>query len=243
MVNNMRDIHSHIMYGIDDGASTKEESLSILKKAYDEGITDIVLTPHYINKSKYDCNNKKKQKILNELKKELKKDNIGINLYLGNEVMIDRDIITLIKKDEVATINKSKYILVEFPMNSEEKDSINIMFELIRKGYLPILAHPERYSYVRKHPEKIDKYIEMGVLLQGNYLSLFGKYGKEAKKFLKKLLKQRKITILASDIHKERNKHRIKRLKRKLMWLIRDKDYIEKILDTNFIKIIKNKEL
>ena len=243
MVNNMRDIHSHIMYGIDDGASTKEESLSILKKAYDEGITDIVLTPHYINKSKYDCNNKKKQKILNELKKELKKDNIDINLYLGNEVMIDRDIIKLIKKDEVATINKSKYILVEFPMNSEEKDSINIMFELIRKGYLPILAHPERYSYVRKHPEKIDKYIEMGVLLQGNYLSLFGKYGKEAKKFLKKLLKQRKITILASDIHKERNKYRIKRLKRKLMWLIRDKDYIEKILDTNFIKIIKNKEL
>ena len=157
--------------------------------------------------------------------------------------MIDRDIIKLIKKDEVATINKSKYILVEFPMNSEEKDSINIMFELIRKGYLPILAHPERYSYVRKHPEKIDKYIEMGVLLQGNYLSLFGKYGKEAKKFLKKLLKQRKITILASDIHKERNKYRIKRLKRKLMWLIRDKDYIEKILDTNFIKIIKNKEL
>lgn len=243
MVNNMRDIHSHIMYGIDDGASTKEESLSILKKAYDDGITDIVLTPHYINKSKYNCNNKKKQKILNELKKELKKDNIDINLYLGNEVMIDRDIIKLIKKDEVATINKSKYILVEFPMNSEEKDSINIMFELIRKGYLPILAHPERYSYVRKHPEKIDKYIEMGVLLQGNYLSLFGKYGKEAKKFLKKLLKQRKITILASDIHKERNKYRIKRLKRKLMWLIRDKDYIEKILDTNFIKIIKNKEL
>ena len=243
MVNNMRDIHSHIMYGIDDGASTKEESLSILKKAYDEGITDIVLTPHYINKSKYDCNNKKKQKILNELKKELKKDNIGINLYLGNEVMIDRDIIKLIEKEEISTINKSKYILVEFPMNSEEKDSINIMFELIRKGYLPILAHPERYSYVRKHPEKIDKYIEMGVLLQGNYLSLFGKYGKEAKKFLKKLLKQRKITILASDIHKERNKYRIKRLKRKLMWLIRDKDYIEKILDTNFIKIIKNKEL
>ncbi len=243
MVNNMRDIHSHIMYGIDDGASTKEESLSILKKAYDDGITDIVLTPHYINKSKYNCNNKKKQKILNELKKELKKDNIDINLYLGNEVMIDRDIIKLIKKDEVATINKSKYILVEFPMNSEEKDSINIMFELIRKGYLPILAHPERYSYVRKHPEKIDKYIEMGVLLQGNYLSLFGKYGKEAKKFLKKLLKQRKITILASDIHKGKNKYRIKRLKRKLMWLIRDKDYIEKILDTNFIKIIKNKEL
>lgn len=243
MVNNMRDIHSHIMYGIDDGASTKEESLSILKKASDDGVTDIVLTPHYINKSKYNCNNKNKQKILNELKKELKKDNIDINLYLGNEVMIDRDIIKLIKKDEVATINKSKYILVEFPMNSEEKDSINIMFELIRKGYLPILAHPERYSYVRKHPEKIDKYIEMGVLLQGNYLSLFGKYGKEAKKFLKKLLKQRKITILASDIHKERNKYRIKRLKRKLMWLIRDKDYIEKILDTNFIKIIKNKEL
>ncbi len=243
MVINMKDIHCHILYGIDDGASTKEESLIILKKAYDEGITDIVFTPHYIKNSKYNCNNKKKQRIINELKKELKNENIDINLYLGNEVMIDKDIVKLIEKDEISTINNTKYILVEFPMHNEEKDSINIMFELIRKGYKPILAHPERYSYIRRHPEKIDKYIEMGILLQGNYLSLFGKYGKDAGKFLKRLLKQRKISILASDIHKERNKYRIKRLKRKLMWLIRDKDYIEKILDINFIKIIKNKEL
>lgn len=243
MVNNMKDIHSHIMYGIDDGASTKEESLSLLKKAYDEGITDIVLTPHYINNSKYNCNNKKKQRIINELKKELKKENISINLFLGNEVMIDKDIIKLIEKNEISTINNTKYILVEFPIHSEEKNSINIMFELIRKGYKPILAHPERYSYINKHPEIIDKYIEMGILLQGNYLSLFGKYGADAKKFLKKLLRQRKITILASDIHKERNQYRIKRLKWKLKWLIRDKDYIDKILDKNFMKIINNKEI
>ena len=92
----MRDIHCHIMYGIDDGSKSLEQSIEILKNAYSNGITDIVLTPHYINKSEYNCNNKNKKKILDELIGELKKEKIDINLYIGNEVMIDPDVSKLI---------------------------------------------------------------------------------------------------------------------------------------------------
>ena len=236
----MRDIHCHIMYGIDDGSKSLEQSIEILKNAYSNGITDIVLTPHYINKSEYNCDNKKKKKILDELISELKKENIDINLYLGNEVMIDPDVSKLIANNKISTINNTKYVLVELPMHYENPNSEKMMFEIIRHGYIPILAHPERYDYVKEDISKLEPYINMGCILQGNYLSLFGRYGDEAKKILKILLKQRKIKILASDIHRPSTDYRIKKLKKKLKWFLRDKKYQEELLETNFLKIINN---
>lgn len=236
----MRDIHCHIMYGIDDGSKSLEQSIEILKNAYSNGITDIVLTPHYINKSEYNCDNKKKKKILDELISELKKEKLDINLYLGNEVMIDPDVSKLIANNKISTINNTKYVLVELPMHYENPNSEKMMFEIIRHGYIPILAHPERYDYVKEDISKLEPYINMGCILQGNYLSLFGRYGDEAKKILKILLKQRKIKILASDIHRPSTDYRIKKLKKKLKWFLRDKKYQEELLETNFLKIINN---
>ena len=236
----MRDIHCHIMYGIDDGSKSLEQSIEILKNAYSNGITDIVLTPHYINKSEYNCDNKNKKIILKELQKELEKENIDINLYLGNEVMIDPDVSKLIANNKISTINNTKYVLVELPMHYENPNSEKMMFEIIRHGYIPILAHPERYDYVKEDISKLEPYINMGCILQGNYLSLFGRYGDEAKKILKILLKQRKIKILASDIHRPSTDYRIKKLKKKLKWFLRDKKYQEELLETNFLKIINN---
>ncbi len=236
----MKDIHCHIMYGIDDGSKSLEQSIEILKNAYSNGITDIVLTPHYINKSKYNCNNKNKKKILVELQKELKKEKININLYLGNEVMIDKDISKLISNDEISTINNTKYVLVELPMHFENSNSEKMIFDLIRHGYIPVLAHPERYDYVQDDLSKLNVFIDMGCILQGNYLSLFGKYGEDSKKTLKKLLKEKKIHILASDIHRPSTDYRIKKLKKKLKWFLKDKKYTSDLLENNFLKIIND---
>ena len=227
----MKDIHSHIMYGIDDGAKDLEESISIIKNAISSGITDIVLTPHYISKSKYSCNNSDKNKILNIIKNKLKEENININLYLGNEVMIDKDIIELIKKEEISTINNTRYVLIEFSFNYEYDYYQNIIFELVRNNYIPI------------DPKRIEKYLEMGVILQGNYFSLFNKYGSKAKKTLKILLKNRQISLLASDIHKKDINYDIDRLNRKLNYIVKDKKYINEILNINFTKIINNVNL
>ena len=103
----MKDLHSHILYGIDDGSKTLDESIAILRQAYNNGVTDIVLTPHYIKNSKYNATNQEKRKILRELKKELVNNNININLYLGNEVYITDESISLRK--EISTINNSRY--------------------------------------------------------------------------------------------------------------------------------------
>ena len=243
VITKMKDIHCHILNGIDDGSKTIEESIKILREAYNNGITDIVLTPHYIKNSSYSCNNKEKNRLLNILKEEASNNNIDINLYLGNEIMIDEDIIELIKKGEASTINDTKYVLIEFPMHSLNNNIEDILFLMIRNGYVPIIAHPERYSYVQKNIELVDNYIELGAVLQGNYQSLFGMYGKDAKKTLIKLLKDNKISLLASDIHHDSMDYRIEKAKKKLKRVIKSEDIINDLLINNFDKIINNKSL
>ena len=237
----MKDIHCHILYGIDDGSKTIEESLNILRNAQNNGITDIVLTPHYIKNSSYNCNNKDKIKLFKILQEETIKNNININLYLGNEIMIDEDIISLINKKEVSTINDTRYILVEFPMHNYNSNIENILFELVRNNYIPIIAHPERYTFIQNDISKVDRFIELGCILQGNYQSLFNRYGKKANKTLKELLKENKIMLLASDIHHDSTDYRIEKTKKKLKRVIKSKEKIEDLLINNFDKIINNK--
>ncbi len=235
----MKDIHSHILWGIDDGARTLDESIKILDDLYKKGVTDIILTPHYIKGTKYNIGNRDKFNLFVELKKKYNK----INLYLGNEVYVDEDIVDLLKNGEVATLNNSAYLLMELPMNSEIKDLDSIIYDLMRNGIIPIIAHPERYLYVQKDITYLDKFIDMGVLFQGNYESLFGKYGKNSEKTLKKLLKKNYISFLGSDIHRENHSNHTELVYKKLLKIIKDKEKIENLIDKNIEKVINNEEI
>ena len=234
----MIDVHSHIMFGIDDGSKSIETSLEILQDAYNNGVTDIFLTPHYIEDSKYRCNNRDKEKILKKLKYELKKRKIKINLYIGNEIFINENIDEHIKNNEIAPLNNSKYLLIELPMGRMYNNTKTIFFELIRQGYTVILAHPERYRYMQDDDKMLEELLEMGVLLQGNYRSIFGYYGKDAKKAIKKFLKNKQISFLGSDIHKN-DGYKLKKLEKKLLRLTKDKEYTESIISGNAKKILQ----
>lgn len=238
------DIHSHILYGIDDGSKSIEESINIIKEHIKMGFTDIVVTPHYIENSKYETNNIDKENILNKLKEELKKQNIKINLYLGNEVFVNNNLEELIKKQEISTINNSKYLLIEFPMNEKPNDINNIIYELKIKGIIPIIAHPERYDYVEKNPNLVLEWIEEGALLQSNYGSIIGVYGSGPQKTIKKLLKKDLIDFLATDIHYPNNKIYLNmdKIRKKIKKIISEERFIE-LANTNPKRIIENKEI
>lgn len=239
----MKDIHCHILMGIDDGSISLENSLEILRKANEEGVTDIMLTPHYINNSKYSADNQTKIQLMNILQEAMTKENININLYIGNETYIDENIIQLINERKVATLNNSRYILIELPVANQRHDLKEIFFELIRNNYIPIIAHPERYLYFQKDISKLDEYIEMGVLLQGDYQSLFGHYGKKAEKTLKKLLKDHMIQFLGSDTHRSKDGYNVNLLMKKLLKILKNEEMVELLLHTNFDKVIKNEEI
>ena len=229
----MKDLHNHLLYGIDDGSDSLEESIKLLNKLEQEGVTDIVVTPHYIIGTNYNSNNKTKKKILNELKKYTR-----INLYLGNEVYIDNNIIEYIKKDEITTINDSKYLLVELPLNEKLNSYMNILFNLRKEGYIPIIAHPERYHYF--DIEDLVQIVESGCLLQGNITSLSNRYGIAAKKNLVLLLKKHMIHLLGTDTHKHVTdlSDCLKKLKEIINY-----DMFNDITELNFDKVINNEEI
>ncbi len=243
-MDNYVDIHSHILYNIDDGSKTLEESIEIIKQHIEMGFKDIVLTPHYIENSKYKTNNIEKNNILKTLKQELKKQNIKINLYLGNEVFVNNNLEELINQKEIATLNNSKYLLIEFPMGELPKNINNIIYELKIKGITTIIAHPERYTFVQEKPDLVLEWIEEGALLQSNYGSIVGVYGSNAKKTIKKLLKKDIISVLATDIHYPNNKIylNMEKIRKKIKKIIGEERFIE-LTNTNPKKIIENKEI
>lgn len=234
----MKDIHTHILPNVDDGSKSIEESLEILRQAYLNGITDIVLTPHYIKDSKYNTNNKEKKKIFQELKKWLEISCININIYLGNEVYITEDPISLSK--EISTINNSRYILIEFPLNTKYPLIEEFIFKLKKKKLIPIIAHPERYLEYYKDYKFFENLINSGCLLQGNIGSLYGRYGRKSKKMLIYMLKNNMIHFLASDIHNAKDKIHKKNIQRDLLKIVKNKEEVEKILNTNIDKVLND---
>ena len=239
-MDNLTDIHNHILYGIDDGSKTIEESIKILEQHKQMGFTTIVVTPHYIENSNYVCNNEEKQKILDTLKDKVQ----GVQLYLGNEVFINNNLYELLNSGEILTINSSKYLLIEFPMNQKLKNITDTIYELKIKGIIPIIAHPERYEYVKKNIDIVNDWINEGALLQSNYGSIIGIYGEGAKRTVKKLLKKGVVSLLATDIHFPDSEiyKNIEKIRKKIKRIIGEEKFIELTI-TNPNKIINNEKV
>ena len=229
----MTDIHSHIIFGIDDGSKSVEESLEIINKLSFLGFNNIICTPHFIEGTEYCANNEEKEKRLNILKEKS-----NVNLYFSNEIYINTRIDKFIENGYIMPINK-KYLLVEFPMHNEIKDAIDIFYELQIKGYTIILAHPERYTFFQDDYKLIDKYHEKGILFQANFGSANGMYGHEAEKLLKYLLKKGWIHFLGTDVHHSNSKlfDEFNKIEKKLIKYA-GKEYYQNIID-NGDKLIK----
>lgn len=238
----MKDLHSHILYGIDDGSKTIEESIEILKKAKKQGVTDIVLTPHYIKDTSYQANNKEKNERLKTLKQELKKQKIKINLYLGNEVYIDEEIPSLLK-EEISTINNSRYILIEFPLNRKSSMIDEVLYQLKQENLIPIIAHPERYLYYYKDYAFFEDLINQGCFFQANIASIYGFYGRKSKKMLKEMLKRNMIHFFGSDIHHKFQNIYEKDIEKVLLKILKDPKRVEDLLINNTTQVLKNKKI
>ena len=235
----MIDVHSHMLYGIDDGSRSIEESINIIRKLSELGMTDIILTPHYIKDSRYVSPKSNNIELMNELKKALKDNNIDVNLYLGNEIYIDDDIEELLQKKEISSLNDSKYLLIELPMSGVSDNYEDIFISLIRNGFYVVLAHPERYVSFQKNFNKIYELNDVGVLFQCNIGSMVEQYGKKAKKVLKRMLKEDLVYMLGTDIHHDKKDFNyINDAKKKIRKIVSE-DKLEDLLINNAKKIIK----
>ncbi|MBQ8534730.1 MAG: hypothetical protein IJ463_03480 [Bacilli bacterium] len=240
----MIDIHSHILFGIDDGSKSIEESINILNKAIRNGYTDIILTPHYRFEQNFVCNNLNKYKRFVELQNEVNKLELPINLYLGNEITIDEDLFYYLNAEEAMPLNGTRYLLIELPFFNAFEDLDKAIDRLLSKGNIPIIAHPERYEYYEDLSE-FERLLKKGVLFQGNINTLYGKYGSKAKATLEEMLKKNMIHFMASDIHNDSQTSydRVTDAKRRVEELTRSKKIAEDLFINNARRVINNEKI
>lgn len=194
------DIHSHILPGMDDGARDLETGIRMLRIAADDGISQIILTPH--NKPGHHTVSPFQMAAkVEELRSCLRKEGIEMKLYIGNELYYRSGLIQEIEDGRAYTLAGSHYVLVEFsPL--EDYDYIrNGIYALLTGGYYPILAHAERYRNVCTRKSGITDLVEMGCHIQVNAGSVMGKCGLGAKQLTRKLLKQHLLHFIATDAH------------------------------------------
>lgn len=236
----MIDIHSHILPGIDDGARNVEESMDLIRQAYSNGVTDIIVTPHYMTGSDYISDNAEKRKVITRLKYYVKKEKIPINIYLGNEVFVENDMLKYKKNKQITTLNNSKYLLFELPLNYKFNGLNDVVFNLEANKIIPVIAHPERYACVKEDPSIIEDLINKGVLFQCNLGSFLGVYGKKSKEIVILLLKHHAITFMGSDIHRSGNEfyNRIDEVKNIMRKYIDDSE-IEDIFVNNAKRVLE----
>lgn len=236
----MKDIHSHFLPGVDDGAHNIESTKRLLQSAKNNGVTHIMFTPHYVPNSEFTSNKKANKEIFKDIE-VLAKEEYGLHVYLGNEVYITPDILDYFDKGELCTLNDGNYMLFEIPMFTEISNVKSIFLEIINRGIIPILAHPERYICYYKDFNFFFELREMGVLMQVNYPSLIGMYGPKAKKMAKELLKMNLISFVGTDIHsvKEEKYEKLDAMHKKLLKLVGEDKFLD-LTERNFMKVVNN---
>ena len=194
----MIDIHAHMLPLVDDGSESESQSLEMLKEAQRQGVTHLIVTPHY----RYDYSSS-----VVALKKAFKdfcsfKDanNIPIKLFLGQEVYVPKDFDSINKK-EVLTLNETNYLLIEFS-TVENANVLDAVYEILQQGYVPIIGHVERYSYISL--EQIMEMREMGCKIQVNADTVCRTLPFRLSKRTRKLLRLGLVDFIASDMHYER---------------------------------------
>lgn len=198
----MIDLHTHILPNIDDGSRSIDETFNLLKEAKEAGFEKVVLTSHYMEKY-YETEIAEREVWIKAIQQNLDTKGIDIDLILGNEIYFTENIIKLLEDAKASTLNNSSYVLFELPINVEPLNLYDIIYEMIQYKLVPVLAHPERYSFVQKEPELVYDLIKKGVLMQANYGSIIGEYGEKARMVVEKFLQNNMIHFLGTDVHRQ----------------------------------------
>lgn len=195
------DIHSHLLPGIDDGAKSLEDAVSLIQKMSSYGIKNFITTPHILGDVYPNTPKIIKEKLL-EVQTELAHRNItDIKIEAAAEYMMDEQFLEILKKEEPLLTLKNNLVLVEMSYFSPPINLFDILFQLQLKGYKPVLAHPERYNSYHNDFKVYQKLKTAGCLFQLNLLSLTPQYGPHVTKTAEKLLQQNLYDFVGTDTH------------------------------------------
>ena len=225
---NFVDIHSHLLPGIDDGATSIEDTTSLIKGLEKIGFKKFITTPHVIGEVWKNTGDEIKKKLSDTLH-ELEIPNIDNRFKAAAEYMIDEEFRELFKKEQLLTL-KENYVLVEMSYVSPSIQLYDILFELQTAGYQPIVAHPERYNFYHHSLDDYKKLKNIGCLFQLNMLSATGYYGEHVAKISNSLVKEGLIDFIGSDVHHTRH---LEALYKKIV--LKNYEYLTPVFQNNSI--------
>lgn len=202
----MIDIHSHILYDIpgDDGARDRSMSLDMLRQAAEAGTRELFATPHFHRRGicpSWDVITER----LAQLQQAADDTGIPIRLHSGAEVSLDADTLNYLPgpgESRAYCLAGTAYLLVELLPTAAPLETWNLLYQLQLRGYLPILAHPERYRHIMSHPDAVLQWVEKGILLQSNKGSFLGDFGETAQRSARWLYERGAVHFLGSDAHR-----------------------------------------
>ena len=197
----MIDLHCHILPGVDDGAASLQESLSMAEQAIAQGITHLLCTPHH-NNGRYENEKSSVIAAVHHLQNALDQRNLPLTLLEGQEVRVTGELITAIERDHLLfTDITDTYLLLEFPTQDVPAFSESLFFELRTLGKVPVIVHPERNAIFREDPNRLIPFLEMGCLAQLTAPSIVGIFGKQIQKTAYEMVMHNLVQMVASDAH------------------------------------------
>ena len=194
------DVHCHILPGIDDGAKDNKQMLQMVKIAYEEGIRYIVATPHY-HPRRGEADAQVVRSVFGKARSLIKSEFPDMEIYEGNEIYFREDAKDMLRAGELLTMAGSDYVLVEFSTSVEKKQIKHAINQLQFAGYLPVIAHIERYNEIVSDYAFISEMVDAGVYIQVNASTITGEMGGAKKRFAKRLIKNDWLHFIGTDAH------------------------------------------
>lgn len=238
----MIDIHTHVLQHMDDGAADENIALEMLRIAVVDGITEIIATPHsqvgkeIITRDEID-------REVAALNRTAEKEGLNITVSSGCEWSVVSGIPELINKGYGCPLAGGRYVLLELAPWQDLSFYNNAIYEIMIAGYVPILAHVERYNSVLKHPGDLSRAIRKGVLVQVNANSICGNSGRKVRAFVMNLIKHRMVHFVSSDAHNTDNRAPVLS---KAYGIVEKKfgaAMAEKLFYTNGFKVINDEQI
>ncbi len=201
----MLDMHAHVLPGVDDGPESLDESIKLIETAIEEGITDIIATPHAYSPT-YDVSKEQVLEKLSILNNEVRKRGLLINLHAGQEIRIQDFVPEKIESGEALTLAGSKYVLLELPSSGIPAFTVQIIQAILSNGIVPIIAHPERNRAIAENPSRLLRLVNHGALAQVTAGSLAGHFGRGVQKLSLQLVQANLIHAYGSDVHNSKTR-------------------------------------
>lgn len=192
----MIDLHCHILPGIDDGAA----DVAMARAAVDDGVSVVACTPHILP-GLYHNTGPQIQQAVNDLQAILDEQAIPLRLVTGADVHIVPDFVGGLRSGHLLSVADSRYVLVEPPHHVAPVHLEDVFFGLLVAGYVPILTHPERLSWIKEQHATITRLLRAGVWMQITAGSLAGDFGRRAQYWAERMLCEGCVHIVASDAH------------------------------------------